>query len=74
MREPPSAVTQCDQNQLFAVVAGVEDALDEPVVPEPEFPFELEAGAELSEGFDASPPDDLAASPLLAAAGGFAEE
>ena len=37
-----------------------------------ELPFELAAGAALSAGFDVSP-DDLAASPLLAAAG-FAEE
>jgi len=50
------------------VVDGVEEAGELLL----ELPFELAAGADLSDGFDVSP-DDLAASPLLAAAG-FAEE
>jgi hypothetical protein len=48
--------------------AGAGEAVE---LEEPELPFELAAGVELSEDFDVSPPD-LAS--LLLADAGFAEE
>ena len=60
------------QNQLFDGVGGAEVAVVLEEVDELELPSELAAGAELSEDFDASPPD-LPSEPLFADAG-FAEE
>jgi hypothetical protein len=56
-------------DQLLDVVAGVAEAAG---VDELELLSELAAGAELSEGFDVSPPD--LASLLPFAEAGFAEE
>lgn len=59
-------------NQLFDVVAGVDDVDVELDEPAPELSLELFAGAVLSAGLEVSPPD-LAVSPFEDAAG-FAEE
>jgi hypothetical protein len=54
------------------VVAGVDDAVEAAESEELELPFELAAGAVVSEGFDVSPPDLVSALPLAAA--GLGEE
>ena len=66
------SVLLTQDDQLLEAAAGGDDAL---VPDELELPSELEelaAGAELSEGFDVSPPD--LASLLPFAEAGFAEE
>jgi hypothetical protein len=61
-----------DNIQLLDVAAGVEEAVEAVDSEELELPFELAAGAVVSAGFDASPPDLASALPLAAA--GLAEE